>query len=604
MNEKEKYIEQLEKEIEEVKSKNKLLELEKKEIAEELKKVKEEFNKTKIKQSIKSIPDLLDENEEFDFPIGEHYYEVFIDININPNKKKNKIINEKIQLYFSLKNVLHQNNQHSFKISIINNKKIGNIDFLGSLENKKGNNIEYGTSFQIDYFFGTEQIIIIEPIINKEETENKIEYALCDLMKSPGNLVSIDIKNIGTLQINYINLKNQDNKLKSEISSFQFGITLINNEIFKTKKLHNIFYVISNYKDRKKRPVYKSIEYDFVLNKKIHTSKIKIESNILCGNKNDSIFFELYDPSLDKNNFLIGEAEFTLNQLESDFNEDKYGIIKILNKEKKIIGELEIDYNIEKKMTFEQFIKIGQINLDIAIDYTKSNKIPSDPSSLHYNNGNVENDYQKAIRSCGDIIAYYDSDELFPVYGFGGIPEGNKEVSHCFNINFSKDNDPNIHRVDNIIQFYKESLKKVKLSSPTFFSPVIRKVIEEINHDLINKKLQNHYYILMILTDGIIKDMEETKDCIVEASKLPLSIVIIGIGNADFTKMEILDGDEKPLVNSFGEKRKRDIVQFVEFNKYKDKDLDNCGPHLTEEILKEIPRQVEEYYQFCGEFYE
>ena len=424
-------------------------------------------------------------------------------------------------------------------------------------------------------------------------------------MKSPENIVSIDIKNIGTLQINYINLKDQDNKLKSEISSFQFGIILNNNEIFKAKKLNNIFFVIKNYMDRKiKRPVYKSIEYDFVLNKKSHTSKIKIESNILCGNKDDSIFFELYDPSLDKNKSLIGEAEFTLNKLESDLNEDTYVKINITNKEKAIIGELEIYYNIEKKMTFEQFIKKGQINLDIAIDYTKSNKIPSDPTSLHYNNEKVENDYEKAIKSCGDIIAYYDSDELFPVYGFGGIPEGKKEVSHCFNINFSKNNEPYIHKVENIIKFYKASLKKVKLSTPTYFSPVIKKIIEEINHDLINKKKENHYYILMILTDGIIKDMDETKDCIVEGSKLPLSIVIIGIGNADFTKMEILDGDENPLTNSSGEKRKRDIVQFVEFNKFKDKDLDNCGPHLAEDVLKESPRQVEEYYQFCGEFYE
>ena len=68
--------------------------------------------------------------------------------------------------------------------------------------------------------------------------------------------------------------------------------------------------------------------------------------------------------------------------------------------------------------------------------------------------------------------------------------------------------------------------------------------------------------------------------------------------------MEILDGDEKPLTNSSGEIRKRDIVQFVEFNKFKDKDNINCGVELAQEVLKEIPRQVEEYYQFCGEFYE
>jgi len=88
-----------------------------------------------------------------------------------------------------------------------------------------------------------------------------------------------------------------------------------------------------------------------------------------------------------------------------------------------------------------------------------------------------------------------------------------------------------------------------------------------------NRKKENHYYILMILTDGIINDMQETIDCIVEGSKLPLSIVIIGIGDADFTNMHDLDGDEVPLINSSGEIRKRDIVQFVEFKKFKEKDI-------------------------------
>ena len=68
--------------------------------------------------------------------------------------------------------------------------------------------------------------------------------------------------------------------------------------------------------------------------------------------------------------------------------------------------------------------------------------------------------------------------------------------------------------------------------------------------------------------------------------------------------MEILDGDKIPLMNSFGEIRKRDIVQFVEFNKYQNEKGVNDGDELAEEVLKEIPRQIEEYYQFCGKFYE
>lgn len=68
------------------------------------------------------------------------------------------------------------------------------------------------------------------------------------------------------------------------------------------------------------------------------------------------------------------------------------------------------------------------------------------------------------------------------------------------------------------------------------------------------------YHILLILTDGAIHDMRETKDLIVECSKYPLSIIIVGIGNADFSNMVELDGDEVVLRNSRNEAAKRDIV--------------------------------------------
>ena len=45
------------------------------------------------------------------------------------------------------------------------------------------------------------------------------------------------------------------------------------------------------------------------------------------------------------------------------------------------------------------------------------------------------------------------------------------------------------------------------------------------------------YNILLIITDGEIMDMPETKKLIVQLSALPLSIIIIGVGNATFSKM-------------------------------------------------------------------
>ena len=58
--------------------------------------------------------------------------------------------------------------------------------------------------------------------------------------------------------------------------------------------------------------------------------------------------------------------------------------------------------------------------------------------------------------------------------------------------------------------------------------------------------------------------MEETVNLICANCHLPLSIIIVGIGSADFTNMNRLDGDEG-LYNSKGQRAPRDIVQFVPF---------------------------------------
>ena len=55
------------------------------------------------------------------------------------------------------------------------------------------------------------------------------------------------------------------------------------------------------------------------------------------------------------------------------------------------------------------------------------------------------------------------------------------------------------------------------------------------------------YFVLMVVTDGVITDMQQTISEIVNASDLPLSIVIVGVGNADFDAMDVLDADDEPL---------------------------------------------------------
>jgi vacuolar-type H+-ATPase subunit F/Vma7 len=55
------------------------------------------------------------------------------------------------------------------------------------------------------------------------------------------------------------------------------------------------------------------------------------------------------------------------------------------------------------------------------------------------------------------------------------------------------------------------------------------------------------YQILLIITDGIINDMQKTIDEVVRGADLPLSIVIVGVGEAEFDSMDTLDADTNPL---------------------------------------------------------
>jgi hypothetical protein len=96
------------------------------------------------------------------------------------------------------------------------------------------------------------------------------------------------------------------------------------------------------------------------------------------------------------------------------------------------------------------------------------------------------------------------------------------------------------------------------MMGPTNFAPVLRECKRQVA-SCIDSKM---YHIILILTDGEIHDMKETIDEIVDISdrNLPCSIIVVGVGNEDFSSMVRLDGDDLALKAGI-----RDIVQFVKF---------------------------------------
>ena len=98
------------------------------------------------------------------------------------------------------------------------------------------------------------------------------------------------------------------------------------------------------------------------------------------------------------------------------------------------------------------------------------------------------------------------------------------------------------------------------------------------------KAEKKEYMILVILTDGKIDDdLEQVKDLLVSCGKLPLSIIIIGIGpgqDDDWRYMHELDDDDMTMTDLNGNRTSRDLVQFVEFQKY-----NNTGEDLAAKVL-------------------
>ena len=339
--------------------------------------------------------------------------------------------------------------------------------------------------------------------------------------------------------------------------------------------------------------VHESEWYSSNLNPIFKALEIKVEK--LCnGDHLRPLLLECWDHEDSGDHKFVGSSSFTLQQL---FKENM-NTLQLKNKKGKPAGEIHFnEKSLIVRAEFIDYLRGGvQLNLITAIDFTGSNGNPNQPTSLHYIGNPAQlNQYQQAILAVGDILLNYDYDKMVPVFGFGGKPRlphfTFHEVLHCFPVTGYPQN-AEVFGLEGILASYTNMVKNVDLSGPTLFNPLI---IESMKVATINRDAGSMVYsILLILTDGAINDMDGTITSIVKAAFLPMSIIIIGVGNGDFGAMETLDGDEG-LVDSSGTRCKRDLVQFVPFDKFKG----NPGA-LAKEVLAELPDQLVNYMRLIG----
>ncbi|EFJ42927.1 hypothetical protein VOLCADRAFT_76928 [Volvox carteri f. nagariensis] len=251
-------------------------------------------------------------------------------------------------------------------------------------------------------------------------------------------------------------------------------------------------------------------------------------------------------------------------------------------------GTLRVKYVVrELRPSFLDYIVGGaEVGFVVAVDLTASNGDPRLPTSKHYISC-APTEYEHAIMGVGQVLMHYDNDKMFPMLGFGGRKCSEKAASHCFTLGDGPDG--SCTGISGLLAQYRRALVNYALSGPTYFAPVIREATR-LAADSLRAGGPIKYTCLMILTDGEVMDVDATIEAIIDASALPLSILMVGIGCEEFGKLKMLDSDKRLLTNG-RRTAVRDIVQFVEFNRFA------CdGPRLARELLAELPGQMVDYW--------
>ncbi|KAL4624770.1 copine-4-like [Arapaima gigas] len=329
----------------------------------------------------------------------------------------------------------------------------------------------------------------------------------------------------------------------------------------------------------------------------------KVSLNTLCSGDHDrELKCIVWDWDSNGKHDFIGEFQTTFKEIRGAMDgkqvqweciNPKYQVKKKNYRNSGIV--ILNQCKVIKMHSFLDYIMGGcQIQFTVAIDFTASNGDPRNSCSLHYIHPYQPNEYLKALVAVGEICQDYDSDKMFPAFGFGAQIPPDFKVSHDFAVNFDEEN-PECAGIQGVVEAYQNCLPKIQLYGPTNIAPIIQKVASSASEEMHTKEAME-YFILLILTDGVITDMADTREAIVHASHLPMSVIIVGIGNADFSDMQMLDGDDGILRSPKGEPVLRDIVQFVPFRNFK-----HASPAaLAKSVLAEVPNQVVDYYNSKG----
>ncbi|KAJ6233629.1 copine [Anaeramoeba flamelloides] len=269
-------------------------------------------------------------------------------------------------------------------------------------------------------------------------------------------------------------------------------------------------------------------------------SKFELKCSDLCNcEENRKILIECFDKKKKGKPNLIGYVNTNLAELQ-DGNKKNFTLIDPKKKKKKIsLGTLRLEKFSQNEIhSILDFLSSNiKLSTIVAVDFTISNGLPSFNESLHFRNPPNFNQYEQSIVSLCEILNQYSNLSQIAAFGFGGKIQLKKKVisSDLFPLN-GNIQDPECEGIKGVLDSYSLALNNVGLNGPTKFGPILKAIsfISKVN-------IKSEYINLIILTDDKFIDNEEVKENLKVLSNLPVSIIIVGIGeNHEFASMDYL----------------------------------------------------------------
>ncbi|GMT25342.1 hypothetical protein PFISCL1PPCAC_16639, partial [Pristionchus fissidentatus] len=230
----------------------------------------------------------------------------------------------------------------------------------------------------------------------------------------------------------------------------------------------------------------------------------------------------IYRDEKNKNELVVGEIHTNVMQLQRDSIDGRvYQMIRNDMKEgRRIYGLLEaVRVTPIPIHSFLQYLTTGTaLHLSIAIDFS-SDKEDEFSSSLL-------NEAEFALRSIGDCMEDYVNNSI-SAFGFAArIPPMNRESQQfCLSL----DTNPYCESMNSVLEMLHRSMSRIEPSKTAHLSHVIYYVSKLALHANLRRSRGNTQYFVL-----------EVVQAVIFASKAPISIVFVGIGDRDKADVERL----------------------------------------------------------------